>query len=146
MVYLPEHVKAAVENEARGRGVPRHRVIRDAMARAVVRPRPRHGIIDGPVCRPGHRGGRFTALQGLCARVTKRAATSRGQLWNWLLGVSTRNARTALEPLVVVLSARSEDFDEVSVVSFSIASIALRGTTSRRPSRSAGMSPRETSS
>ena len=43
-VYLPEALKAAVAMEARRRGVPEAEVIRNAIAAAVSRPRPRPGL------------------------------------------------------------------------------------------------------
>jgi predicted transcriptional regulator len=46
-IYLPEELKAAVEREAKRRGTSEAEVIRDAIARAVSRPRPRAGIITG---------------------------------------------------------------------------------------------------
>lgn len=46
-VYLPDELKAAVESEARRRGLPEAEVIRQAIADAVRRPRPQAGIIDG---------------------------------------------------------------------------------------------------
>ncbi len=46
-IYLPDDLKRAVEREARSRGVPEAEVIREAVAAAVSRPRPRPGIIDG---------------------------------------------------------------------------------------------------
>ncbi|MDQ1443962.1 MAG: hypothetical protein QOI20_426 [Acidimicrobiaceae bacterium] len=46
-VYLPEDLKAAVEREARRRGLSEAEVIRQAIAQAVSRPRPQPGIIDG---------------------------------------------------------------------------------------------------
>lgn len=46
-VYLPDELKAAVEGEARRRGLSEAEVIRQAIADAVVRPRPQPAIIDG---------------------------------------------------------------------------------------------------
>jgi len=46
-VYLPDELKAAVEREARHRGVPEAEVIRQAIAHAVGHVRPRPGILDG---------------------------------------------------------------------------------------------------
>lgn len=46
-IYLPDQLRAAVQSEARRRGVPEAEVIRQAIAGALARPRPRHGIIDG---------------------------------------------------------------------------------------------------
>lgn len=46
-VYLPDDLKAAVESEARRRGLPEAEVIRQAIADAVRRPRPRAAIIEG---------------------------------------------------------------------------------------------------
>ena len=46
-VYLPVDLKAAVEKEARRRGVAEAEVIRQAIASAVTRPLPQAGIIDG---------------------------------------------------------------------------------------------------
>ncbi|MGH9250962.1 MAG: CopG family transcriptional regulator [Acidimicrobiales bacterium] len=46
-IYLPDELKAAVEGEARRRGVSEAEVMRQAIAGAVARPRPRFGIIDG---------------------------------------------------------------------------------------------------
>ena len=43
-VYLPDDLKAAVTSEARRRGVAEAEVIRDAIATAVSRPRPRGGL------------------------------------------------------------------------------------------------------
>lgn len=45
-IYLPDELKAAVEVEARRRGVSEAEVMRQAIAGAVARPRPRFGIID----------------------------------------------------------------------------------------------------
>ena len=46
-IYLPDELKTAVEVEARRRGLSEAEVIRRAVAAAVVRPRPRAGIVDG---------------------------------------------------------------------------------------------------
>jgi predicted transcriptional regulator len=46
-VYLPDDLKAAVESEARRRGVSEAEVIRTAIAETVRRPRPQAAIIDG---------------------------------------------------------------------------------------------------
>lgn len=46
-IYLPDDLKAAIEGEARRRGLSEAEVIRRAIARDVARPRPRFGIIDG---------------------------------------------------------------------------------------------------
>jgi predicted transcriptional regulator len=46
-VYLPEALKAAVESEAKRRGLSEAEVIRQAIAEAVGRPRPQAAIIDG---------------------------------------------------------------------------------------------------
>jgi predicted transcriptional regulator len=43
-VYLPDDLKAAVERTARRRGIAEAQVIREAIADAVDRPRPRAGI------------------------------------------------------------------------------------------------------
>jgi len=45
-IYLPDDLKAAVEREARRRGISEAEVIRQAVAGAITRPRPRLGIID----------------------------------------------------------------------------------------------------
>jgi len=45
-VYLPDHLKAGVEREARRRSTSEAEVIRDAIASAVQRPRPRAGLFD----------------------------------------------------------------------------------------------------
>lgn len=49
-VYLPDELKRGVELEAKRRGVSEAQVIRDAIAAAVTRPRPRAAII--PVGEP----------------------------------------------------------------------------------------------
>ena len=46
-IYLPENLKRAVAREARRRNCSEAQVIRQAVAEAVRRPRPRAGIIDG---------------------------------------------------------------------------------------------------
>jgi hypothetical protein len=46
-IYLPEELKAALENEARRRDVSEAELIRQAIAGALTRPRPTPGIIDG---------------------------------------------------------------------------------------------------
>lgn len=45
-VYLPDDLKARVEREARRRSTSEAEVIRDAIASAVQRPRPRAGLFD----------------------------------------------------------------------------------------------------
>jgi predicted transcriptional regulator len=45
-IYLPEELKRAVEREARRRRSSEAEVIRQAIAQAVARPRPRAGIVD----------------------------------------------------------------------------------------------------
>lgn len=45
-VYLPADLKAAVERQARARGIAEAQVIREAIAAAVVRPAPRAGLIE----------------------------------------------------------------------------------------------------
>ena len=45
-VYLSDELKAAIEAEARRRGCPEAQVIRDAVAAAVIRPKPRTGFLD----------------------------------------------------------------------------------------------------
>jgi hypothetical protein len=44
-LYLPDDLKAAVERQARERGVSEAQVIREAIAAAVVRPRPSAGLL-----------------------------------------------------------------------------------------------------
>lgn len=44
-IYLPDQLRAAVRDEARRRGIPEAEVIRQAIAGALARPRPRHGVI-----------------------------------------------------------------------------------------------------
>ena len=46
-IYLPDELKAAVEGEARRRGLSEAEVIRQAITQAVSRPRPGVGIISG---------------------------------------------------------------------------------------------------
>lgn len=46
-IYLPDDLKAAVEREARRRRSSEAEVIRDAVRRAVARPAPSAGILDG---------------------------------------------------------------------------------------------------
>lgn len=46
-VYLTDELKAAIEREARQRGLSEAEVIRQAIAANVHRPRPRAAIIDG---------------------------------------------------------------------------------------------------
>jgi predicted transcriptional regulator len=43
-IYLPDDLKAAVEREAKLRGTSEAQLIRDAIAVAVTRPRPRGGL------------------------------------------------------------------------------------------------------
>ena len=45
-IYLPDHLKAAVERSARARGSSEADVIRAAIAGAVDRPRPSGGFLD----------------------------------------------------------------------------------------------------
>lgn len=45
-LYLPAELKAAVQRQARVRGIAEAQVIREAIAAAVVRPTPRAGIIE----------------------------------------------------------------------------------------------------
>jgi predicted transcriptional regulator len=47
-VYLPEDLKEALEREAHRRGESEAEVIRQAIAAAVSRPRPRAGLFHGP--------------------------------------------------------------------------------------------------
>ncbi len=47
-LYLPTELKAAVERQARVRGIAEAQVIREAIAAAVVRPAPRAGLIESP--------------------------------------------------------------------------------------------------
>ncbi|MGQ0742848.1 MAG: CopG family transcriptional regulator [Acidimicrobiales bacterium] len=46
-VYLPDDLKAGVEREALRLGISEAEVIRQAIAGALARPRPRPGILDG---------------------------------------------------------------------------------------------------
>lgn len=46
-VYLPDELKSAVASEAQRRGSSEAEVIRQAIANAVQRPRPRAGIVSG---------------------------------------------------------------------------------------------------
>jgi predicted transcriptional regulator len=46
-VYLPDDLKAAIESEARRRGLSEAEVIRQAIAESVRRPRPQAAIVDG---------------------------------------------------------------------------------------------------
>lgn len=48
-LYLPDDVKAAVEREARRRGIAEAEVIRQALRAGLSRPRPQAGMITGPV-------------------------------------------------------------------------------------------------
>jgi Arc/MetJ-type ribon-helix-helix transcriptional regulator len=45
-IYLPEELKAAVESEAKRRGVSEAEVIRQALVGVLSHPRPRSGFID----------------------------------------------------------------------------------------------------
>lgn len=45
-LYLPADLKAAVERQARARGIAEAQVIREAISAAVVRPAPRGGLIE----------------------------------------------------------------------------------------------------
>jgi predicted transcriptional regulator len=45
-VYFPDDLKSAIEREARRRGCSEAIVIREAVASAVDRPRPRAGLLD----------------------------------------------------------------------------------------------------
>ena len=45
-VYFPDDLKSAIEREARRRGCSEATVIREAVAGAVDRPRPRAGLLD----------------------------------------------------------------------------------------------------
>lgn len=47
-VYLPDDLKAALEEEARRRGVSEAELIRTALAASITRPRPRGGFLNGP--------------------------------------------------------------------------------------------------
>lgn len=46
-IYLPDDLRASVKAEAKRRGCSEAQVIRDAISRAVERPRPNAGILDG---------------------------------------------------------------------------------------------------
>lgn len=46
-LYLPDELKAAVERESRRRGCSEAEVIREAISRSVVRPRPQAGLVEG---------------------------------------------------------------------------------------------------
>lgn len=43
-IYLPDELKAALEREARRRGVPEAEVVRAAVEKEVTRPKPRAGL------------------------------------------------------------------------------------------------------
>lgn len=45
-IYLPDHLKTAIEREARRRECSEAQVIRDAVEAALTRPRPASGIIS----------------------------------------------------------------------------------------------------
>lgn len=45
-IYLPEDLKERLAQEARRRGVTEAQVIREALAAALSRPRPRGGLVD----------------------------------------------------------------------------------------------------
>ncbi|MFM7552053.1 MAG: CopG family transcriptional regulator [Actinomycetota bacterium] len=45
-IYLPEDLKDRLAQEARRRGVTEAQVIREALAGALARPRPRGGLLD----------------------------------------------------------------------------------------------------
>lgn len=45
-IYLPEDLKERLAHEARRRGVTEAQVIREALAGALTRPRPRGGLVD----------------------------------------------------------------------------------------------------
>jgi len=45
-LYLPAELKAAIERQARARGIAEAQVIREAIAAAVVRPAPRAGFLE----------------------------------------------------------------------------------------------------
>lgn len=45
-LYLPADLKAAIEHQARARGMSEAQIIREAIAAAVVRPAPRAGLIE----------------------------------------------------------------------------------------------------
>jgi predicted transcriptional regulator len=46
-VYLPDDMKLALEREAQRRGCSEAHVIREAVAKAVQRPRPNAGLFEG---------------------------------------------------------------------------------------------------
>lgn len=46
-IYLGEDLKSAVKREAKLQGVSQAQFIRDAVSKAVERPHPQPGIIDG---------------------------------------------------------------------------------------------------
>lgn len=46
-IYLPDDLRVSVKAEAKRRGCSEAQVIRDAISRAVERPRPTAGILDG---------------------------------------------------------------------------------------------------
>lgn len=45
-IYLPDHLKAAVEREATRLGLSEAEVIRRAIAASVERPKPRFGLVE----------------------------------------------------------------------------------------------------
>ena len=45
-IYLPDELRESVKSEAKRRGCSEAQVIRDAISNAVVRPRPRAGVLD----------------------------------------------------------------------------------------------------
>ena len=45
-IYLPDDLRDSVKSEAKRRGCSEAQVIRDAISNAVVRPRPRAGLLD----------------------------------------------------------------------------------------------------
>ena len=45
-IYLPDDLRESVKSEAKRRGCSEAQVIRDAISTAVVRPRPRAGLLD----------------------------------------------------------------------------------------------------
>jgi predicted transcriptional regulator len=46
-IYLPDDLKVALELEAKRRGCSEAQVVRDAVSRAVARPRPRPALVAG---------------------------------------------------------------------------------------------------
>jgi hypothetical protein len=46
-VYLPDEMKLALEREAARRGCSEAQVIRDAVSKAISRPKPMAGLFDG---------------------------------------------------------------------------------------------------